>query len=899
MSICGMVSQYRCGNQKNGKIRICIDFKDLNLATPKDEYVMPIADMLIDSAAGHRILSLMDGYAGYNQISLAEEDIPKTAFRCPGALGINEWIVMPFGLKNAWATYQRAMNTIFHDLIGRSMEVYIDDVIIKFTDFDSHLVDLKNAFIRMKQYNLKMNPTKCAFGVSAGNFLGFLVHEKGIEIDANKAKAVLTMRSPQLVKQVQSFLEKVNYLRRFISNAAGKLKPITKLLRNKATDFSWGRDQQKALEEIKEALVNPPVLVPPRGDRPLRLYLANSFDVVSSLLVQEWEDGKERAIYYLSKTLAGPELNYSMPEKMCYSLVFACTRLEHYILPRETEVVSKMDLVRLMLHRPTMQGRLMKWAIKLAPFALRHRPLKAVKWQVVADFLVEFTSDGSSENKIMPYIGTSPWKIFFDGSRLKGKSGARVILEGPGGGKINLQLQMEDMTHNSAEYEALILGLEALIAKGVQSVLIYGNSQLVINQVLKRYACNFPHLHRYRDVVLHLLYRIGKVVFQHVPRVENQLADNLAQSACQQLIGSLDSGTDWRTEIMVHLESPNSTTHVRVRLKALRFQLIDGVLYKRTFEGVLLRCLGPEESIKIMEEICQRMSRVPEAWSFTSFANSGFADNGKTLAIQSLGVGFPLKNAAQKEVIEFVLNHIIYRFGIPHTLTTDQGLMFTGEKFVEFLAEYNVKLHHSSPYYPQANGLAEAANKIIIGIIRKMVEENPRKWHTLLYQALWAHRNSRSTSTGFSPYQLTFGQDAVLHAEFVVPAPRVPSTTTYIDEVYLQKMWRQLEELDTDRLNALDQVIRQSEIRAKCYGKRVVPKFFAEGDLVWKTILPTYKKVDQLGKWSPNWEGPFIIHEIIGNGAFIIINQEGKTVHENINAKYLKRYYPTFSELCH
>ncbi|XP_051117320.1 uncharacterized protein LOC127242029 [Andrographis paniculata] len=116
-----------------------------------------------------------------------------------------------------------------------------------------------------------------------------------------------------------------------------------------------------------------------------------------------------------------------------------------------------------------------------------------------------------------------------------------------------------------------------------------------------------------------------------------------------------------------------------------------------------------------------------------------------------------LKNVTQKEVIEFLLNYIIYRFGIPHTLTTDQGLMFTGKKFIEFFTEFNVKLHHSSPYYPQANGLAEAANKIVIGIIRKMVEGNPRKWHTLLPQALWAHRNSRNTSTGFSPYQLTFG----------------------------------------------------------------------------------------------------------------------------------------------
>ncbi|XP_051140122.1 uncharacterized protein LOC127257694 [Andrographis paniculata] len=393
-------------------------------------------------------------------------------------------------------------------------------------------------------------------------------------------------------------------MRRFISNAAEKLRPITKLLKNKATDFSWGPEQQEALEEIKKALTKPQVLVPPRGDRPLRLYVANNFDVVSILLAQEWKDGKERAIYYLSKTLAGTELNYTMPEKMCYSLVFACTQLEHYILPRETEVVTKVDLIRLILHRPTMQGRLMKWAIRLAPFALRHRPIKAVKGQVVADLLAEFTNSELAENKMVPYIGTSPLKKFFDGSRSKGRSRAGVILEGPGARKISLQLQMEEMTHNSTEYGALILGLEALVAKGAQAVMICGDSQLVINQVLRRYACNYPHLRQYRDLVYRLLYRIAEVVIEHVPRIENRQANNLAQNVCQQIsVGNIDTSTDWRTKIMVYLESLNFATPMGIRLKALCFQLIEGVLYKRTFEGVLLRCLGPEESIKVMEEV--------------------------------------------------------------------------------------------------------------------------------------------------------------------------------------------------------------------------------------------------------------------------------------------------------
>ena len=135
--------------KKNGQVRICLDFRDLNLATPKDEYVIPIADMLIDAAANNGILTFMDGYSSYNQIYLAEEDIHKIAFCCPGSIRIFEWIVMPFELKNTGAAYQRAINLIFHDLIGRSMEVYIDDVVVKLFNFSQHLADLEQSFIRM------------------------------------------------------------------------------------------------------------------------------------------------------------------------------------------------------------------------------------------------------------------------------------------------------------------------------------------------------------------------------------------------------------------------------------------------------------------------------------------------------------------------------------------------------------------------------------------------------------------------------------------------------------------------------------------------------------------------------------------------------------------------------
>ena len=158
---------------------------------------MPVAEMLVDSTARFKYLSMLDGYSGYNQIFIAEEDVSKTAFRCPGALGCYEWLVMPFGLKNVGATYQRAMNSMFHDFIEDFMQVYIDDIVVKSSSEDKHLDHLCRSFERMRQYGLKMNPLKCAFGVCAGDFLGFVVHKKGIEINQNKTKAIMETVTPR------------------------------------------------------------------------------------------------------------------------------------------------------------------------------------------------------------------------------------------------------------------------------------------------------------------------------------------------------------------------------------------------------------------------------------------------------------------------------------------------------------------------------------------------------------------------------------------------------------------------------------------------------------------------------------------------------------------------------
>jgi hypothetical protein len=188
---------------------------------------MPVADMLVDAAAGHKVISFMDGNARYNQIFMAEEDVHKTAFRCPGHVGLFEWIVMTFGLKNARATYQRAMNYILHEIISKIVEIYIDDVVVKSKGYQEHLADLRKALECTRKHGLKMNPNKCAFGVSAGQFLGFMVHERGIEISQKTITAINKVVAPETKVELQSLIGKINFIRRFIANLSCKIQPFS------------------------------------------------------------------------------------------------------------------------------------------------------------------------------------------------------------------------------------------------------------------------------------------------------------------------------------------------------------------------------------------------------------------------------------------------------------------------------------------------------------------------------------------------------------------------------------------------------------------------------------------------------------------------------------------------
>ena len=250
---------------------MCIDFIDLNRACSKDSYPLPRIDTLVDLTVRHELLNFMDAFSGYNQIKMNEDDQERTSFVTNQ--GLFCYKVMPFGLKNAEATYQRLMNKMFTHQIGRNVQVYVDDMLVKSLREKDHLNDLQEMFNTLRSYNMKLNPSKCVFGVTAGKFLGFMMSQRGIEVNLEKVQAIMELGPPRTVKEVQSLNGKIAALNKFVSKVTDKCLPFFRTIRK---SFEWTDECQKAFEDLKKYLSSPPLLSPFRPGEELYLYIAVS-----------------------------------------------------------------------------------------------------------------------------------------------------------------------------------------------------------------------------------------------------------------------------------------------------------------------------------------------------------------------------------------------------------------------------------------------------------------------------------------------------------------------------------------------------------------------------------------------------------------------------------------------
>ncbi|GKE25477.1 reverse transcriptase domain-containing protein [Tanacetum coccineum] len=393
---------------------------------------------------GYSFKCFLDAYKGYHQIKMAKEDEEKMAFIT--SQGIFCYSKMPFGLKNVGSTYQHLVDKAFQKQIGRNLEVYVDDLVIKSHTEEEIIRDITETFKTLRQINMKLNPKKCTFGMQEGMLLGYKVSTNGLRACPEKADAFLSLPSPRCIKDVQKLNGKLASLNRFLSKSAEK-------------SFQWTPEAEEAFKQMKKLIAELPTLTAPRDNEELIIYLAVAKEAISAVLMTDRE-GRQIPVYFVSRTLRGPKVNYTPMEKLVLDLLSASKLLKRYFQAHTVVVITNQPIKQL-LSSSEISGRMLKWKFELEGYDIQYRPRTAIKGQILADFIMERT-DEESPNELMAELKVlpEPWTLFIDGSSCVDGFGAGLILTNPEGAEFTYAMRFRfEATNNEAEYEALIAGL--------------------------------------------------------------------------------------------------------------------------------------------------------------------------------------------------------------------------------------------------------------------------------------------------------------------------------------------------------------------------------------------------------------------------------------------------------
>jgi len=382
--------------KKNGDIRICIDFRNLNKASLKDNFPLPTMEQILQSVAGSELMSFLDGFSSYNQVLVHPDDRLKTTFRTKW--GTYAYQKIPFGLINAGATFQRAMDIAFKGLINKAVVVYLDDITVFLKKRSNHLHDLNQIFQRCKRYGISLNPKKSFFALNQGKLLGFIVSKDGIHIDPNRIKEISKIPLPHNKKSMQSFLGQINFVKRFVPDFSQIILPLQTMIKKNSV-FKWGLAEKEAFELIKQSIIDAPDLNTPNFSNHFILYtVASSFSYVA-VLTQLNDHNLEAPISFYSSNLQGAELNYSNVEKQAFVVYKAIKHYRPFLLKAHTKVIVPFPTVRQLLIQRELGEKRANWVTALQEYDLEIKPAKIVRGQGFCRLLAGGSNIPESEHE--------------------------------------------------------------------------------------------------------------------------------------------------------------------------------------------------------------------------------------------------------------------------------------------------------------------------------------------------------------------------------------------------------------------------------------------------------------------------------------------------------------------
>ena len=693
--------------KKDGQLRLCVDYRRLNLITIKDRYPLPSTDMLIDRLASAKVFTKMDLRWAYHRIRIAAGHEWKTAFRTRYSLF--EYKVMPFGLTNCPATFQRHVNTVLRNFIDIFVVVYLDDILIYSDHPSDHRKHVRMVLLTLRQHALYAKADKCDFHTTRVEYLGFVISPSGIHMSPSKVDQIANWSPPTNVRGIRSFLGFANFYRRFILGYSQVTLPLTALLR-KDTPFVWSPEAQSAFDTLKSAFTTEPILQHFNGSLPTTIETDASDFAIGGVLFQLHPDGFNHPVSYISRTLNPAERNYDVSDKEMLAIVYACRQWRPLLLSLDTPFVAITDHSSLTSFMSTkvLTRRQVRWSESLADFdfTITYRPgLENTQ----ADIL-------SRRDDVNPF---------------------------PGG---------TSFAARNPENERPFFQVKHLLAITTEPSPHYHQADLLFN-ALRTAQLADPVIQELRELTAKDgRYTLRQDLLLYKDRIYVPDNNNIKLRILQSRHDHPTSGHPGVTKTLLSLRQDFYWPGVRQYV----VDYVDGCTQCQRAKVFRHRRYGLLQPLPIPERPWSSLSmdfidQLPRSDDFDAILVV-------VCRLTKMALFIPTTTSVStSDLVDLFIRNVFSKHGVPSDIVSDRGSRFTSKLWTAISKALGIQQNLSTAYHPQTDGQTERVNQIVETYLRLYVNYDQDDWNRFLPLAEFAYNNSPHSATTMLPFLLNKG----------------------------------------------------------------------------------------------------------------------------------------------